>query len=221
MKIAFDIVLSLVFIFAGYYAACLYLNNEKLSSKEFNVLQLTKNKILYLVISFMLPAILIVLFQTVYHNEMIAQLKLLSLVLIILPTAAVDFKLQKIPNKFMFAALIVRCVFYIAEFAINYKVAWVTLKDNAIGAIVIGGFFLILLLVFKNSIGMGDVKLFAIIGLYQGLWGGINSVFFSLVASFFISVALLVFRKKKRNDTISFGPSILFGTFVAIALAGI
>lgn len=64
------------------------------------------------------------------------------------------------------------------------------------------------------------MKLFAVMGLYQGLWGAVNSVFFSLLASFVVSVALLISKKKGRKDTISFGPSILIGTIAAIGLAG-
>ena len=79
---------------------------------------------------------------------------------------------------------------------------------------------MVLLLAFKNSIGMGDIKLFAVMGLYQGLWGVINSVFFSLAASFVISIAFLITKKKGRKDSIAFAPSIFVGTVVAICLAG-
>ena len=89
------------------------------------------------------------------------------------------------------------------------------------GAIIIGGFFLIILLIFKNSIGMGDVKLFALMGLYQGLLGVFNSVFFSLIVSFFISIILLMLKRKNRKDVIPFGPSIYIGTVVGIFLTGL
>lgn len=100
-----------------------------------------------------------------------------------LPIAAVDLRVQKVPNKLLLVALAIRVLIYIAEFIVSVPAAVNTLKDNLLGAIIIGAFFLLLLLVFKNSIGMGDIKLFAVMGLYQGLWGAINSVFFSLMVS--------------------------------------
>ncbi|NLJ15657.1 MAG: hypothetical protein GX346_00795 [Clostridiales bacterium] len=142
------------------------------------------------------------------------------LVLIIFPIAAIDLKLQKIPNCFILSALVIRGLIYIAEFIISVPAAFSTLKDGFLGAIILGGFFLLLLLIFKNSIGMGDIKLFVVMGLYQGLWGAINSVFFSLIVSFFISISLLIGKKKGRKDTIPFGPSVLLGIIIAIALSG-
>lgn len=220
MIIAVDIVLSIVLLLAGYVSACYYLNEVKWNSKNIAVLKPTRNKVLYLCFGVAGVATLITLFQTVYHLELIPQIKLLTLVMVILPVAAIDLRLQKIPNQFMLAALVLRVLIYIPEFIISASAAFATLMDNLLGAVIIGAFFLLLLLIFKNSIGMGDIKLFAIMGLYQGLWGAINSVFFSLVVSFVLSVGLLISRKKGRKDTISFGPSILLGTIIAIGLAG-
>lgn len=220
MIIAVDIALAIILLIIGYISACYYLNEVKWNSKNIAVLKLTCNKVLYLCLGSAAVAILITLFQTVYHLELISQIKLLTLVMIILPVAAIDWRLQKIPNQFMLAALVLRVLIYIPEFIISASVAFSTLKDNLLGAVIIGVFFLLLLLIFKNSIGMGDIKLFAIMGLYQGLWGAINSVFFSLMVSFVLSVSLLITRKKGRKDTISFGPSILLGTIIAIGLSG-
>lgn len=220
MIIVADIALSIVLLLVGYVSACYYLNGVKWNSKNVEVLKLTRNKIIYLCFGVIAVATLITLFQIVYNLKLISQIKLLTLVLIILPVAAIDLRLQKIPNQFMLAALVLRLVIYIPEFIISASNAFSTLKDNILGALIIGVFFILLLLIFKNSIGMGDIKLFAIMGLYQGLWGAINSVFFSLVVSFVVSVALLISRKKEKKDTISFGPSILLGTIIAIGLAG-
>lgn len=220
MIIAVDIALSIILLIAGYVSTCYYLNKVKWSSKNIAVIKLTRNKVLYLCFGAVAVATLIVLFQTVYYLELIPQVKLLTLVMVILPVAAIDLRLQKIPNQFMVAALILRVIIYIPEFIISTPVAFSTLKDNLLGAVIIGVFFLLLLLIFKNSIGMGDIKLFAVMGLYQGLWGSINSVFFSLMVSFVLCIGLLLTRKKGRKDIIPFGPSILLGTIIAMALSG-
>ncbi len=220
MIIAIDVILALLMIAAGYVFACFYLNNVRFSDRNTLVLKLTRNKVVYLVCEVLTVSILIFMFETIYQLSILQSIKLLSLVLIMFPIAAIDLRLQKIPNQLILAALAIRCLLYIPEFIISSSGAFVVLKDNLLGAIVIGFFFFMLLLVFKNSIGMGDIKLFAIMGLYQGLWGAINSVFFSLVVSFVLSIGLLMTKKKGRKDTISFGPSILIGTVIAIGLAG-
>lgn len=220
MTMIVDIVLVLVLITIGYISVCYYLNNVRWNTVNLAVLKLTRNKFLYLLFSLVSTATLIMLFHTVYNLSILERLKLLSLVLILLPVAAVDYRLQKIPNPFLLAALAIRLVVFVAEFMVSANVALGIAKDCALGAAVVGGFFLLMLVLFKNSIGMGDIKLFAVMGLYQGLWGSINSVFFSLMASFLLSVGLLLTRKKSRKDVIPFGPAILIGSVVAIGLAG-
>ncbi len=220
MIVAVEGLLSLLFVGIGYYIVCYYLNDKKIFSKSFNVLKLEKNKVLYLILSAVICVTVITVFQLAHDLTFIEQIKLLLLVWILLPIAAVDYKIQKIPNKFLLAAIILRFVLLIAEFIISVDAGLEIFKDNIIGGTVIGIFFLLLLLVFKNSIGMGDVKLFAVMGLYQGLWGTTYSVFCSLTVSFIISILLLLTKKKNRKDTISFGPSILGGTVISICLTG-
>ena len=165
---------------------------------------------------------LVALFNTIYvSHSIIHQLKLLVLIDSILPMAAVDYKKHKIPNPFLIVSLVLCMVLYIAELVFSPSTVLDSLKDGVIGAAVIGLFFLLISLIFKNSMGMGDIKLFALMGLYQGLWGAFNSVFFSLLVSFFLALGLLISKKKKRKDSISFGPSILLGTIIAIGLSGI
>jgi leader peptidase (prepilin peptidase)/N-methyltransferase len=166
-------------------------------------------------------AALIIFFNTIYSvGGFLHRLNLLILVACLLPMAAVDQKVQKIPNQFLLAALIFRVGLLIAEFIKSKSLAFSMLKDSILGAVIIGAFFLLVFFIFKNSIGMGDIKLFVLLGFYQGLSGVINSVFFSLIVSFFLSVGLLISGKKKRKDAISFGPSILIGTIIAIVLMG-
>ena len=215
-----DIVLSVVLVAIGYVSACCYLNGCKVKELKLNTLKLTKNRIIYLAVGCVLIASLIACLNITYSISTLTRMNLVTLVLLILPISAVDMKMQKIPNIFLLAGVVFRIVYLAIMYIQNVENAWSVTKDSLLGALIIGLFFLFLLLVFKNSIGMGDVKLFALMGLYQGLWGVINSVFFSLVVSFFISIILLITKKKGRKDTISFGPSIYLGTVIAMCMAG-
>lgn len=223
MIILIEVLASLLLIFFGYIATSIYLKNGNLKKLDIKcAFVLSRNRIIYLVIAVLKSALLIILFNTLFSSfSFIHQLKLIVLSDCILPMAAVDFKVHKIPNQFILAALCLRVILLIVEFIRSYDAAIATLIDDAIGAAVIAGFFFIVSLAFKQSVGMGDIKLFAIMGLYQGIWGVLNSVFFSLAVSFFLSLGLLITRKKNRKDTISFGPSIFLGTLIAVSLTGI
>ncbi len=216
----FDIVLSLILLAVGYVGVCCYLNGYKPNKLEFRSLKLTKNRLLYLLVGAVTVAALVACLNITSSIDLVTRMSLITLVLLILPVSAVDMRLQKIPNIFLVVGLAVRVVYLAVMYIQDVGNAWIVTKDSLIGAVIIGLFFLFLLIVFKNSIGMGDVKLFALMGLYQGLWGAINSVFFSLLVSLFVSIALLITKKKGRKDTISFGPSIYLGTIIAMCIAG-
>lgn len=215
-----DIVLSLILLAVGYVSVCCYLNGTKINEIKLKSLKFTKTRLAYALVGFVTVGILAFCLNTTYSIDLITRLSLITLVLLILPVSAIDMRLQKIPNVFLLVGLAIRIVYLAVMYIQDASNAWIITKDSLIGSVVIGLFFLFLLVVFKNSIGMGDVKLFALMGLYQGLWGVINSVFFSLVVSFFVSIALLITKKKGRKDTISFGPSIYLGTIIAMCMAG-
>lgn len=221
MNLILEILVSVLLLAAGYLYACGYLRGVKRKDLHASTFKLTRARVVYLFVAVAVFAATIAVFQTVYRLPEIEQWKRLLLIAALLPIAAIDLRLQKIPNKLLLVALGARVLLAGIEFLLSVSDAVAALKSNLLGAVVLFAFFLLLLLIFKNSIGMGDVKLFAVIGLYQGFWGAMNSVFFSLLVSFVLSVFLLISRKKKRKDTISFGPSILLGTVLAIVLTGV
>lgn len=220
MTVFFDIIVCLILTAFGYVFVRNYLNDKKSLKIERDMLKITRSTVLYFGFAVIAFGITITVFQLVYSISLIGQLKLLVLIASLIPTAAADFRTHKIPNQIILAAVALRLVLFGVEFIESVDKGLATLKDCLLGALIIGGFFLLLFFLLKNSIGMGDVKLFAVMGLYQGLWGAVNAVFFSLVVSFFVSIILLISKKKKRKDTIAFGPCILAGTVIAVNLAG-
>jgi len=221
MSLIADIVLCLVMAVVGYAAVCCRLGKVKIKEIKPKVFALSRNRILYLVFVAASSALLIVMFQVLYKQEWIQQLILLSLVMMLLPIGAVDYKTKTIPNSFLLAGIIVRVLLFAGEMLLSFDNAIETGKSAliaSVGVIIIFGLFL---LIFKNSIGAGDIKLFAVMGLYQGIWGLYNSLFFSLLISFLVSITLLITKKKDKKDVIPFGPCAAIGTVIAMALAGI
>lgn len=205
MRIIIETVISLVLMCTGYIGACVYLKNGTI--KKFNKSDIaidSKSKVIYIVFAVLKSICIVALFNTIYvSHSIIHQLKLLVLIESILPMAAVDYKKHKIPNPFLIVSLVLCMVLYIAEFVFSPSTVLDSLKDGVIGAAVIGLFFLLISLVFKNSIGMGDIKLFALMGLYQGLWGAFNSVFF-FTFGFIFSCTWIAHFKEKEKERLNF-----------------
>ena len=96
-----------------------------------------------------------------------------------------------------------------------------TLFSEALGAVGIFVVCMFFLLMMKNSIGMGDIKLFMVMGLYLGLYSMIDAIMSSLVLAFICAVVLLLTRKKGKKDSLPFAPAVLAGTYLSVFLTGI
>ena len=146
--------------------------------------------------------------------------KLLGLLGILMIASYHDYRSHRIPNTLILFALGLRFILYLIELLLYPEFIMEIFLGDLVGMIFAGGIFLIAGLISKGSIGMGDIKILGIMGLYQGFSGVIGSIFFTLLFTFFLSLALLLIKKKKRKSTIPFAPSMLVGTFLAILLSG-
>jgi leader peptidase (prepilin peptidase)/N-methyltransferase len=88
-----------------------------------------------------------------------------------------------------------------------------------LAAVVLFGVFLVLALVSPSGLGMGDVKLAALIGLYLG-WLGWAAVAVGAAGAFVLqaalALALLAGRRIGPRGELPFGPAMLLGAAVAI-----
>lgn len=79
--------------------------------------------------------------------------------------------------------------------------------------------FLLIKLIHPPSLGMGDVKLVVVLGLYAGFLGW-ETLAAAVVLSFLLggltSVALLVTGRAQRNTRVPFGPFLILGTALAL-----
>lgn len=85
--------------------------------------------------------------------------------------------------------------------------------NSLLAAVIYGGGMLILSLVMdrvlkKESLGGGDIKLFAVVGLYLGLAGTL----FALLLASILGLLFIAFKSKKKGEIIPFGPAIVIAT---------
>ena len=91
------------------------------------------------------------------------------------------------------------------------------LKDALLGGL-IGASPLFVRLISKGGIGMGDIKLFAIIGLYVGKEDILRAMFLSLVIALFVMLGKKVKKRLEKKQEISFGPYVAVGTLLMIVM---
>ena len=153
-------------------------------------------------------------------NPLIQNIRLLTLLAFLFAAAYVDAEQKIIPNKLVVTALIVRLLLYVTEFIVLQDVFLSLVKSDLIALLIPLFFLLIGVVLMKNGMGMGDIKLLIVICFYLGLQGSVSAVFFSLVVAFVISIVLLIAKKKGRKDSIPFAPALMIGTAISLFMSG-
>jgi leader peptidase (prepilin peptidase)/N-methyltransferase len=131
------------------------------------------------------------------------------LMLFLIPISFIDLETGFIPDKLTFPASLLGIIFLFGFQIVNWK--------NALIGAVSGGLFLLILMVLgkavfkKDAMGMGDVKLLVMIGIYVGFPAVLFSLFLGSLAAFFIILLGLLLKKQSLKSTIPFGPFIAIG----------
>ena len=137
----------------------------------------------------------------------------LALVLVLVPTALIDLEYRIIPNALM-------AVGAVAGLALVALTDPSQLSEHLIAAAAAGGFFFAVVLAYPAGMGMGDVKLAAVLGLYLGA-SVIPALAVALLAGTLVGVAVIARNGAKagRKTAVPFGPFLALGGIVGL-LAG-
>ncbi len=162
--------------------------------------------------------IIVLVFAYIHSYTVLSVLNVLCLAQLLLPVAYIDYRNKLIPNQMLICMLIVKVILLAFELffqetdLVNYMIS------SGISILVFCGVFFLISLVFKNSIGMGDVKLFGVLSIYLGLYGTLHVLFYALIITFFYACFLLITKKKDKKDEISFAPMVALGMLACVIL---
>ncbi|MHA7141377.1 prepilin peptidase [Arthrobacter sp. Sr33] len=135
--------------------------------------------------------------------------------------AMIDLRTRLLPNALLLPFAATTLVLLLASSGLSGD--WNRLAGAALGGVAMFGIYLVLALVSPGSLGMGDVKLAAVLGLYGG-YAGMTTWLATLLGGFLIggliSVFLLLFTKASARSVFPFGPPMLAACFAAIVAFG-
>jgi leader peptidase (prepilin peptidase)/N-methyltransferase len=131
----------------------------------------------------------------------------------------VDLEFQIIPDRITIGGLLLGVALSVLMPSLHNASGWKEgLVKSLLGALAGGGLIYLTAILGqmafkKESMGMGDVKLMAMLGSFLG-WEKAILIFF--LAPFFGTPSGLYLKFKKKEDIIPYGPYISIASFVAI-----
>jgi len=134
----------------------------------------------------------------------------LALVLLLVPITLIDLDHRIIPNTLTLTGAILAP-------AILAFTAPDAIPEHLIAAAAGGGFFLVAVLAYPRGMGMGDVKLAAVLGLFLGRAVG-PAVFVALITGTLVGAAVIARKgaQEGRKTAVPFGPFLALGGVVAL-----
>lgn len=181
----------------------------------------TKKQWVFLALMLACLCIIAFVLELVYTgNTLLDNLKRIALLSILMVAADVDAKEQIIPNKLVLTGLLLRVAFWVAELFVTPQDFLPIIKDNLVACLLVVAFFVIAVLVVKDGLGMGDIKLMLVMCLFQGFYGVVSALFCALCVAFVYAIVVLIMKKKSRKDSVAFAPAILLGTMLSVFLTG-
>lgn len=128
----------------------------------------------------------------------------------------IDQRHKLLPNRYVIPSLAVAVI--LLTFAAAGTGAWDAMLRAILGGAAMFLLYLVMALISPAGIGMGDVKLAAVLGILLGFLGW-NAWFVALFAAFLIGglvgLVLILTRRVTRRSTIPFGPPMLVGALIA------
>lgn len=135
--------------------------------------------------------------------------------------SAIDIRTHLLPNRIIFPSYPAAAVLLGAAGILSQD--WQRLWTTAAGAAVLWVAYFVLRLIYPAGMGFGDVKLAGLLGLYLGYVGWLH-LLWGTFAAFLLGglwgMLLIVSRRGTARSAIPFGPFMIAGAALALAVPG-
>jgi leader peptidase (prepilin peptidase)/N-methyltransferase len=144
------------------------------------------------------------------NHELIPALVFTSILVMIIVT---DIREMLIPNRIVYSGMLIIALIRLFIHPLplfNYALAFILGGGIILAISVIGT-----LVLRKEGMGGGDLKLFALVGLVLGIKLTLLSIFMSSLLGTLFGVAMMVIGRYERGKHIPFGPFIAAGSLIS------
>lgn len=131
----------------------------------------------------------------------------------------VDIDHKRLPNRILYPGTVAGVLLLAAGATADGDLS--SLWRGLLGGVAYFAVLLLVALLARGGFGMGDVKLAFVLGLFTAFrsWETLGvAVFGAFVLGGLASILLLVLTKATRKDAIPFGPWLVLGSWLAIAV---
>ena len=130
--------------------------------------------------------------------------------------ATIDLRQRRLPNTIILSGLAITAALLIIASATG--TGWAPLLRALLGGALLFTLYLVLAIINPRGLGMGDVKLSALIGIilaFQGWRILFTGTFLGFLIGAVLSIVVLATRRGGLKSSVPFGPSMLAGALAA------
>ncbi|MDR2649281.1 MAG: A24 family peptidase [Clostridiales bacterium] len=126
----------------------------------------------------------------------------------------VDLRLRVLPNIINAAGVVLAFLISLIRGAAGPSAS--PIVDFFAGGAACGVPLLLIAIVSKRGMGMGDVKFAALIGTFLGVYSGLCALWLSIVMGGVYGAVLIILKKATRKTPVPFGPFMVLGALVMV-----
>lgn len=143
----------------------------------------------------------------------------LLLVAVLIAVSVIDIEHYIVPNRIVIFALVTSVPLLAVTAIVDHQ--GTELRNAMLGSLMASGALFLLHLAYPRGMGMGDVKLALVLGLYLG-WLGLGHVFLGIFLGFLlgsiVGIALIVTGLRTRSQHLPFAPFLAGGAMLAVLM---
>ena len=144
----------------------------------------------------------------------------LALAIVGIRLIVIDARTHRLPNRIVLPTLGAVVLLVLLEGLLTADVE--RMLRSLLGGLILGGFYALMRVASRQGIGGGDVKLAAVIGVVLA-WHGWTTLMIGALAAFVLgalyALVLMAMRRADRSTRIAFGPWMIVGVVLAIAVS--
>jgi len=127
----------------------------------------------------------------------------------LLTVLVIDYEQRRVLNVMLAPAAVV-------VLALSPPPQTPTLQSSFIGGVVGLGLFMLVYLLSRGHLGMGDVKLAGLIGLMLGYPAAVNALLLGIILGAVAALVLLATRRATRKSSMAYAPYLALGALAAM-----